>query len=186
MIFVLLFVTLAAADATVIVHTPLHENTDKEAIFFEVQGNRVARLRAEAGDSAYARLLAGLPRLNWYNFNVVLRRIYDFSADVGNHEVSVAGSVTSGNLGLRYRLKPEAGDTGRVVRRPSSELQRTLADADTSRQFVAFLVHSDALELFREARRQANRRGFQTGWEPIQDDADGVEFSSHGRSVGVQ
>jgi len=186
LIFVLLFVTLAAADATVLVKTPLRTPTRKEEIFFEVSGDRVALLDSEAGSKAYGRFMASLPRPNWYNLDIIIRRIYGFSADAGNHRVSVAGSVLGGNIGLRYELRPGTGDPVKVLRNSTSEFQRILATADTAEQFVAFLVRPDGLEAFREARKYAGRRGFQSGWEPIQAETQGVVFSSRGRSVGVQ
>jgi hypothetical protein len=186
LIFVLLFVTLAAADATVLVKTPLRAATRKQEIFFEVTGNRVALLDTDAGTKAYGQLLDGLPRARWYNLDIILNRIYDFSGDAGNHRVGVVGSVLAGNTGLQYELRPGAGDLVEALGDSSSEFQDILADGDTAEQFVAFLVRPDGLEAFREARKHASRRGFQSGWEPIQADAEGVVFSSGGRSVGVQ
>jgi hypothetical protein len=186
LIFVLLFVTLAAADASVLVKTPLRTSTQKEEIFFEVSGDRVARLDSDAGSKAYGRFLDGLPRPNWYNLDVIIRRIYNFSADAGNHRVSVVGSFLGGTTGLQYELRPGTGDPLEALRDGTSEFQRILAAADTSEQFVAFLVRPDGLEAFREARKHASRRGFQSGWEPIQAEAAGVVFSSGGRTVGVQ
>ena len=92
----------------------------------------------------------------------------------------------NGNTGLQYRLKENAGEPTRALRDTTSEFQRILAKADTSKQVVAFLVRPDGLETFREARKQAIRRGFQSGWEPIDADLEGITFGSGGRSVGVQ
>jgi hypothetical protein len=186
LIFVLLFVTLAAADATVLVKTPLRTSSRKQEIFFEVSGNRVALLDTDAGTKAYGQLLDGLPAPRWYNLNVILDRIYGFSAHAGNHRVTVEGSFLAGNTGLRYELLPEAGDRVEALGDGSSEFQKILAASDTAEQFVAFLVRPDGLEAFREARRHALERGLQSGWEPIQADAAGVVFGSGGRSVGVQ
>lgn len=186
LIFVLLFVTLAAADATVLVKTPLRTSTAKEEIFFEVSGDRVALLDTDAGSDAYRRLVNGLPRPNWYNLDLIIDRIYAFSADAGNHRVTVVGSVLSGTTGLRYELDPDAGDAMKSLRDSTSEFQRVLARADTAEQFVAFLVRPDGLEAFREARKHAARRGFQSGWEPVQAGAGAVVFATGGRSVGVQ
>lgn len=184
MIFVLLFVTLSAADATILVRTPLLTPTRKTEIFFEVSGDRVAELDTDKGSGDFSRHVAGLPRPNLWNLVYVMRRVYDYDGDSGNHTVHVVGSITSG-LGLRYRMKENSGDTLKALRRPDSEFQRILARADTSRQFVAFLVRDDGFAAFREARKEAARRGFQTGWEPIRS-ADGVVFGQGGRAVGVQ
>ncbi|HEX8431428.1 MAG TPA: hypothetical protein VF625_09080 [Longimicrobium sp.] len=186
MVFVLLFVTLAAADATILVRTPLRTDTAKEEIFFEVSGSRVARLDTELGTRRYGNMLDGLPSPNLYNLSSFLRRIYDFRGDAGNHAVRVAGSFLDGDAGLEYRLKENAGDSIRALRDTASEFQRILANADSSKQVVAFLVRPDGLEAFREARKHASRRGFQSGWEPIGADLEGITFVSEGRRVGVQ
>jgi hypothetical protein len=186
MVFVLLFVTLAAADATILVKTPLRTDTAKDEIFFEVRGSRVARLDPELGTRRYLNMLDGLPRANLYNFSRIIRRIYDFRGDAGNHRVRVVGSFLGGDVGLEYRLKENAGNSIRALRDTTSEFQRILANADTSKQVVAFLVRPDGLEAFREARKQAARYGFQSGWEPIGADLEGITFGSGGRTVGVQ
>ena len=186
MVFVLLFVTLAAADATILVKTPLRTVTEKDEIFFEISGSRVARLDTELGSQRYRSMLNGLPRASLFNFSDIIRRVYDFRGDAGNHRVRVAGSILDGDVGLQYRLKENAGDSTRALRDTASEFQRILAKADTSKQVVAFLVRPDGLEAFREARKQAARRGFQSGWEPIDADQEGITFGSGGRTVGVQ
>ncbi|HEX8903267.1 MAG TPA: hypothetical protein VF771_00335, partial [Longimicrobiaceae bacterium] len=159
MIFVLLFVTLAAADATVLVHTPLRTGTSKSAIFFEVAGDRVARLDDAEGDRQVRRHMNSLPTPNWYNLPYVVRRIYDFSGSTTNHDVDLVGSVLSGGLGVRYRLKPGAGEPSKALRNPGSEFLRTLAEGDTSRNVVAFVVRPDGFAAFREARKLAAARG---------------------------
>ena len=186
MIFVLLFVTLSAADATILVKTPLRTATQKEEIFFEVRGDRVAHLDTKAGSSEFSRFMEGLPRPSLWNLAYIVERVYDFSGDTGNHSVSVVGNIMSGNLGLSYRMKENVGDTLKALRRADSHFQRILARADTSRQFVAFIVREDGFEAFREARKQATARGFQSGWEPIRSSSEGIVFSSRGRTVGVQ
>lgn len=185
MIFVLLFVTLSAADATILVKTPLRTDTQKEEIFFEVRGNRVARLDSNAGASNFGRFMEGLPRPSLWNLAYVVERVYGYSGDTENHTVSVVGNVMSGRVGLAYRMKEQAGDTLKALRRADSRFQRILAHADTSRQFVAFIVREDGFEAFREARKQATARGFQSGWEPVQRSSD-IVFGSGGRTVGVQ
>jgi len=186
MIFVLLFVTLSAADATILVRTPLRTATQKEEIFFEVRGDRVAQLDSRAGAGEFSRFMERLPRPSLWNLAYIIERVYGYSGDTENHSLSVVGNIMSGNLGLSYRMKENAGDTLKALRRADSHFQRILARADTSRQFVAFIVREDGFEAFREARKQATARGFQSGWEPIQSSSGGVVFSSRGRTVGVQ
>lgn len=185
MIFVLLFVTLAAADATVLVRTPLRTESAKAGIFSEVSGDRVARLENEEGSRQFAEHMDRLPRPTWYNLAYVVRRIYDFSGTTDNHDVDVVGSALSGNLGVRYTLKEGAGEARKTLRRPGSAFHRALAGVDTASHAVAFIVRPDGFAAFREARKLAAARGFQSRWEPMEA-GEGVVFSSRGRSVGVQ
>lgn len=185
MIFVLLFVTLAAADATVLVRTPLRTEVSKDEIFFEVSGDRVALLDTEKANEQVRRHMASLPQPSWYNLSAIVRRIYDFSGSTRNHEVDLVGSVMDGEMGVRYQLKPGAGDPIKALKSRDSEFQRALAAADTSQKVVAFVVRADGFAAFREARKIATARGFRSGWEPVQEET-GVVFVSGGRTVGVQ
>ncbi len=185
MVFVLLFVTLSAADATVLVRTPLWSATDKEPIYFEVTGDRVAWLDQESGSRRFDEYVGGLPEPNWYNAAYFIRRLYAFSTSTANHEVDVVGSFLSGTLGTRYRLHEGAGETRKALRLAGSDFQRMLAQADTAENTVAFIVRPDGFAAFREARKLANARGYESGWEPM-DTGQDVVFSSRGRSVGVQ
>lgn len=186
MVFVLLFVTLAAADATILVKTPLRTVTDREEIFFEVRGDRVALLDTDRGSQLYGRMMNGLPRPNLFNLGSLVRRIYDFRGDAGNHRVRVVGNIMSGNIGLQYRMKESAGDPMKALHDPTSEFQKVLARSDTSKFVIALLVRPDGFEAFREARKLAHKRGFRSGWEPIGADLEGINFGSGGRTVGVQ
>ncbi|HEU4560761.1 MAG TPA: hypothetical protein VFS20_23115 [Longimicrobium sp.] len=183
MIFVLLFVTLSAADASVLVRTPLRTEVSKEELFFEVSGDRVALLDTERANEQVRRRVAALPRPDWWNLSTIVQRIYDFSGSTGNHDVDLVGSVLAGEMGVRYRLKPGAGDPIKSLKSPESDFQRALAAADTSRNVVAFIVRADGFAAFREARKIATARGFRSGWEPVQEE---VVFGSGGRTVGVQ
>jgi hypothetical protein len=185
MIFVLLFVTLAAADATVLVRTPLWAESGKAPIYFEVSGDRVALLDNREGSRQVGAYMERLPQPSWYNLADIVRRIYAFSGSTANHEVDVVGSVLSGNLGTRYQLKEGAGEARTALRRPGSAFQRALAEADTPGSSIAFIVRPDGFAAFREARKLAAAKGFESGWEPVEA-GEGVVFSDQGRAVGVQ
>jgi hypothetical protein len=185
MIFVLLFVTLAAADATVLVRTPLWAESGKDPIFFEVSGDRVALLDNDEGRRQVSAHMESLPRPSWYNLTDIVRRIYAFSGSTVNHEVDLVGSVLSGDLGTRYRLKEGAGEPRKALRRPDSAFQQALARADSAGNSIAFVVRPDGFAAFREARKLAAAKGFESGWEPMEAGQD-VVFGDGGRAVGVQ
>jgi hypothetical protein len=180
LVFVLLFVTLAAADATILVRTPLRASTDKEPVFFEVVDGRVIHIETDVGDAKVQAYMKSLPRINWYNYAWVLDRIDAFSTSTGNYAVDF-----SGGLGVRYRAREGAGESAKVVKDSASAYQRVLKAMDPEKEYLAFIVRPDGLEAFRAARKVAARRGLESGWEPFAAGRD-ITFASRGREVGVQ
>lgn len=185
LVFVLLFVTLAAADATVLVRTPLHQQTSLAARMFEVRGDTVYFVDTEAGTAAFLRLVRQLPTANWYNVDIVQRRINNFSANTSNYRVDFTGSFLY-SWGLRYRLRSDvSGDVIPDLRDSTSQYRSILAALDADEHYVAFLVRPDGFEAFREARKLAWARGLKVGWEPMEAGRE-LTFGSGGRTIGTQ
>lgn len=185
LIFVLLFVTLAAADATVLVRTPLRSETDKRPVYFEASGGRVAYLEASEGNEQVDAFYSALPPIRWYNVRSVLSRMYAFEARTSNYTIDFTGSALAGGMGVRWRLHPGAGETVKGMKDSTSAYQQVLRTLDPDTAYLAFIVRPDGLEAFRAARQAATRRGLDSGWEPFEYDRD-LTFGSGGRSVGVQ
>lgn len=186
LIFVLLFVALAAADARVLVRTPLFAGTPKTAVVFVAAGDRVSHLPLAEGDDAVAGLMSDLPRPTIWNLAAITERIYAFRASLGEYEVDLVGSLLSGSLGTRYTaVSPEVGERRTALRDPGSGYRRRLAEIDPDTEFAVFLVRPDGFAAFREARRLAGAAGLETGWEPV-DAGEDIVFSSRGRALGVQ
>jgi hypothetical protein len=186
MVFVLLFVTLAAADASVLVRTPLHTSTEKAAVVFEVRGDRVVYLDDDEADRAIAELYRSLPKVSIYNIRSITQRIYNFEATAGNYQVDVVGSLLSGSLSTRYRIRSEiVGNRIGGLRDPAAEFQQVLSRLQADSAFVSFLVRPDGFGAFRTAREIAIKRGFEYGWEPFEADRE-IIFGSRGRQLGVQ
>jgi len=185
LIFVLLFVTLAAADATVLVRTPLRSETEKRPVYFEASGGRVIHVELIEGNAQVDAFFEGLPRITWYNLSYVLDRMRTFHGETRNYEVDLTGSFMSGDIGVRWRARAESGETAREVRNSASTYQRVLRSLDPDTAYLAFIVRPDGLDAFRTAREVASRRRIASGWEPFERDVDLV-FTSGGRQVGVQ
>jgi hypothetical protein len=181
LIFVLLFVTLAAADATVLVRTPLRSETEKQPIYFEASGGRVIYLESRMADERVDAFVRALPPIRWYNVSYVMDQVDAFETETPNYTIDLLG----GGIGVRWRARPGAGDTVNVVKDSASTYQQVLRTLDPDTAYLAFIVRPDGLESFRAAREAATRRGFASGWEPFGHGRDLV-FSSGGRSVGVQ
>ncbi len=184
LIFVLMFVTLAAADATVLVRTPLRSETGKHPVFFEVSGGRVIHLEPEGSDQVDA-FFVSLPRITWYNMDRVLTRVYAFQAGTPNYEIDFSGSLLLSTLGVRWRARPGAGETARAVKDTASAYQAVVRGLDPDTAYLAFIVRPDGMEAFRAAREIGRRRGLDSGWEPFEQERELI-FGSSGRAVGVQ
>jgi hypothetical protein len=185
LVFVLLFVTLAAADATVLVRTPLRSETDKQPIYFEAAAGHVIYVESPRGNEEVDSFLTGLPRISWYNLSYVLDRVDAFSAQTPNYTIDFTGSPLARGMGVRWRVRPGAGERVKVVKDTASAYQHVLRTLDPDTAYLAFIVRPDGLEAFRAARDVATRHGLSSGWEPFEYERDLV-FGSSGRQVGVQ
>jgi hypothetical protein len=71
-------------------------------------------------------------------------------------------------VSLRVEVRPETdGETTSELEDGSSAYERSLARLDEERNWLAFGVDTDSLEVFRKARSIALERGFSTGWDPV-------------------
>lgn len=179
LVFVLLFVTLAAADATILVRTPLWAETEKEPVYFEAVDGRLIHMEMQEGHARVRAFVQGLPEIRWYNYQWVVDRMEKWSTSTGNYTVDLRG------WSIRYRAHEGAGESAKAVKDTASAFQRVLREMDPEREYAAFLVRPDGLEAFRAARKIATKRGFSSGWEPFTAEGE-IFFGSSGRQVGVQ
>jgi len=71
-------------------------------------------------------------------------------------------------VSLRVEARPETdGETTSELEDGPSAYERSLAGLDEERNWLAFGVDTDSLEVFRKARSIALERGFSTGWDPV-------------------
>lgn len=186
LIVVLMFVVLSAADASILVRTPLRTDTEKDARIFEVRGDRVIHVEVDQVSESFRQFRNGLPEIDLWNVYHVARRIDNFTTSTENYRVDVVGSVLGGGIGLRYRARSaEVGTPLEEIKSDSVEYLHVLSRLDPEENYVAFLVWPDGIEAFRAARDLATRRGIQSGWEPLSGD-DEIIFGSNGRTIGVQ
>ena len=88
--------------------------------------------------------------------------------DVGNEMVRwrVRDDGGRGVAQLEWR-HTEIGETLAELRSPSADFRRVLAERDPKAEFLRFVVWEDSFEVYLEARRLAEKRGFAAGWMPI-------------------
>jgi hypothetical protein len=186
LLFVLLFVTLAAADATILVRTPLWSATEKKGLLFEVGGDRVYFIDSHKVAGELRDVVASLPEINLFNYHIVRRRIENFTASTDNYRVRFVGSLSSTGVSLEYTLRPDAtGANLRALGQTGDRYAQHLSALKPDEDYVAFVVRPDGIPTFHKAREIALRRGFQVGWEPVQAD-QALIFGSGGRAIGIQ
>lgn len=72
-------------------------------------------------------------------------------------------------IGMSLRLNfidQSRGDTAATLQDGQSEFGQALAEFNSNRQHIFFIVDNDSFEVFHAARKAAVDTGFKAGWEP--------------------
>lgn len=206
LMFISLFVTLIAAESDVIVRTPLVSNSDKLPYFFEVRNNQVFYIDDNKVNQEIEKLFASLPECNEPEFpkfltsrtteiyknqvqeytNCIQRtrqEVSNFEIDTNNYVIRYIGDNFSS---LIYQPKEFInGDSITDLKENESQFQQIMSDLDSKTYYIAFIVRPDSFRAFRVARTKAWEEGFDTGWEPYEQNSLLI-FGSGGRAIGVQ
>ena len=207
LMFISLFVTLIATGSSpktrVTIQTPLASPTDKESLWFEINGNKVSYLDLRQVRERELELSGNLPNCNKP----------DPSADISRQDIyqscllSILGRqsnfrtytqnyrVRTVDRGVSLLFEPaseEVGETTSQLSAPDSDFKRVLAQFNPQKDYLVFIVRPDSFEAFRTARKQAWDAGYQVGWEPQAQDLPikirtiiGSELPG-GKAIGVQ
>lgn len=191
LIFICLFTSLVAAESTSIIRTPLENQTDKEAIFFECKSERIRSLENQKVSEEISDFLESLPEVNTRNLDRFLTKMNQFSVKTDHYQVSrsMQYSYLYDDYVIQTNYKPLqdiSGETSQQLGQPNSEFQKKLESYDPQSEYLAFLVREDCFQAFRRARDIAWKRNFNVGWEPVATPEDIVFTSQGGRSIGVQ
>lgn len=185
LMFISLFVTLIATGSApktrVRIETPLVSATDKEQLWFEINGNKVSHLNLRQIREEEIELTGNLPNCNKPRNNPnapdyvlrqenyqscllsVIGRQSNFRSSNKNYEVKAQ------NRGISLLFSPQSSDIGETTSQlmaPDSEFKQVLSQYDPDKDFLAFIVRPDSFEAFRTARKQAWDAGYDVGWEP--------------------
>ena len=69
-------------------------------------------------------------------------------------------------LGPAVATRITSGDSIANLGRPDSSFSKLLKTINPEKQYLACLLNADSFEAFRDARRLAQQRGIEIGWEP--------------------
>ena len=185
LLFVLLFVVLAAADASVLIRTPLWTETKKNGALFEIRGDRVIHIDTDAASEAFFASCNRGERAVWTTCCArcegCIRSALAPTTTRPGSSVPCSGFSVFGT-GVRHQ---DTGTEARRLKSVDSEFQRVLATLNPDEDYVAFVVRPDGIEAFRAARDIATKRSLQTGWEPATHERELI-FGSGGRVLGIQ
>ena len=211
LMFISLFVTLIATGSSpktsVTIQTPLASPTDKESLWFELNGNKISHLNLRRVREQELELSGNLPNCNkprsspnssdyasgQSNYEScllsILGRQTNFRASTDNYQIS---TVDRGVSLLFDPLSEDIGETSSQLAAPNSNYKQVLSQFNPNKDYLVFIVRPDSFEAFRAARQQAWDAGYEVGWEPLTQDAPikirtilGSELPG-GRSPGVQ
>lgn len=184
--FVVIFAALCAGEAKGKVVTPILSEGATEGIVFVCREDTVLfpdtdGLSKEATDAWKDAEENGVS-----DFEKKVERLK--LANIGNKYYSFEPNVSytvSGDT-IYYSVSPNfvpragvAGDNADQLTRPDSDYVKALAKLDPKKHHVFFLVETDSFEVFHAARREAIKRGFAVGWDPIEIDMK-IQFSETG------
>lgn len=211
LMFISLFVTLIATGSSpktrVTIQTPLASSTDKDSLWFELNGNKISHLDLRQVREQELELSGNLPncnkpssspnssdyisRQNNYESCLlsILGRQTNFRASTRNYQIS---TVDRGVSLLFDPLSEDIGETISQLKAPNSNFQQVLSQFNPNKDYLVFIVRPDSFEAFRAARKQAWDAGYEVGWEPQTQNAPikirtilGSELPG-GKSIGVQ
>ena len=175
LMFISLFATLIATGSSpktnVTIQTPLSSKTDKNSLWFEIQGNKVSYLNLRDVREKEIELTGNLPNCNKAsgpgNYQScllsILGRQSNFRADTDSYQVRTVDRGVS----LLFQPKtPDIGENTAQLTAANSAYKQVLAQFDPKQDYLIFIVRPDSFEAFRTARKQAWEAGYDVGWEP--------------------
>ena len=185
LMFISLFVTLIATGGSskskITIQTPLSSDTDKESLWFEIDDNQVSHLDLRQVREKELELSSNLPNCNKpsgssdsfdYNFRQdnyqscllsILGRQSNFRTNTANYNVRTVDEGVS--LFFEPKSDEIGENTSQLITR-ESQFQQILANNNSEKDYLVFIVRPDSFEAFREARKQAWAKGYEVGWEP--------------------
>ncbi|MDW8344140.1 MAG: hypothetical protein RMM51_06575 [Verrucomicrobiae bacterium] len=155
--------------------------TAKTPVFFECRGQQVFYINKDELDGQVARRLSQLnPGVRSGDLAQFLKAIQ--GEEIGNEHYRVDPKFLL--VGV-MALEPRAGipgDTTAQLKSGTSRFHNALIGLDKEARYIAFLVRDDSFDVFRIARLEADKLGFDVGWELLGED-EPIKFGAGGTGV---
>jgi hypothetical protein len=164
--------------------TPRAIPTNKTPAFFECRGEEVFYVNKDDLDAQVAKKLSQLnPGVRSGDLSQFLKAIQ--GEVIGNDDYRVDPKFLL--VGV-MALEPQPGTKGErieQIKSRNSRFQGVLQQLDKENQYIAFLVRDDSFDVFRVARIEADKAGFDVGWELLGVD-EPIKFGQGGTSIAPQ
>ena len=207
LMFIGVFVSLVAVEASTIVRTPLVKPSRKTPYLIELRNNSFIDLEHyfPTVQTELETFINGLPNCrepsrpysnSLYALETYLNELRAYrrctegvARKVSNFEVvtnpyRVSFDFIEGDRIYQPRTT-EIGESPEEVKQADSNFQQRLSQLDPQQHYLAFIVRPDSFSVFRQAREIAWNQGFEVGWEPYPSQ-DPIVFGSRGRRINVQ
>jgi hypothetical protein len=176
MVFILIFTVLTAGGVVVVKRLPMEQRTEARPLHFLCTKGRILPLNLGPMTNQFLEPL-GKPGsydavAGWIKkFNA--RQVEDeFFVAKGEGEAHYSDNYFSRSveleLAVAFTPRDGQGETIEEMKKPNSRFRQTLQSNQPKDRFAYFIVQSDSLDLFAQARSVAIRElGFGYGWMPL-------------------
>ncbi len=164
--------------------TPRAIPTNKTPAFFECRGQQVFYVNKDDLDTQVAKKLSQLnPGVRSGDLSQFLKAIQGEA--IGNSNYRVDPKFLLVGVMALEPLPGNLGETIEQIKARASRFQGVLQQLDKENQYIAFLVRDDSFDVFRAARLEADKAGFDVGWELLGME-EPIKFGQGGTSIAPQ
>lgn len=207
LMFIGVFVSLVAVEASTMVQTPLVKESRKTPYLIELRENSFIDLEnyfpivqdeletfinslptcvepSRPYSSSLYALRAYIDRLEDYNrcTERLARRASNFEVTTEHYRVSFD---FIGESRIYESRNNQTGENVEELEQENSEFQKLLSELNPEEDYLAFIVRPESFPIFRKAREMAWKEGFDVGWEPHPSE-EPIVLGSNGRNINVQ
>lgn len=207
LMFIGVFVSLVAVEASTIVRTPLVKESNKTSYLIELRNNSLIDLEhyfpiVQNKLDTFIQTLPNCvePTRPRSNSLYALERYADRVRDYRLCQRRIARKASNFNVVTKhykvnfdfknsaeiYKVKnQQKGESPEALEKVDSNFQELLSELDPEKDYLAFIVRPDSFPVFRKARKIAWEKGFEVGWEPYPTQQP-IIFGSNGRRINTQ
>lgn len=153
---------------------------DRQPVFFECRGYEVFFIDKEWFHAQIEKLLDSLPRgLNMKGFLKMME-----TREVENEFYKVNLQYLETAIIVLEARPSVHGDAIDTLNKPDGKYQKMLSQLKPGERYIAFKLRDDSFQVFRKARAEAKKLGFDVGWELLAV-GEPIKFGAGGSQISV-